>query len=467
MKRLFSYALATAVALLYFSSASQSQPVSSRQGIAPVAVHSKDGKVSGWKIVIPGGRPLATPAISDGKMFVGGGFGSHEFYAFDAATGSLRWIYHTADDGPTAAVVSDGRIVFNTESCELEVITRDGKPLWKKWLGDPLMSMPAIAGGAVYMAFPNSRGDSKYYVAAFDLTSGKELWKNSIASEIITAPVIDGDTVYLATVDGSLVAFDRRDGAKIWEETKNVTSAPAVWNGRCYFSRREATLVSKNGSQVKQQNEMVAERAAGRSGKVKDFTATQRMADYLDYSKRAEASSMERKSMLFDASVGFGVTKGSANVAMMKTNLGQGTVHGIWAYQGSKPFVDRGRVYTSMGNTVISTDAESEIVLWKRTIDQDKTVPLLDSTLTPPAVVNGKVFVASSSGEVFALSADNGEVVWKLDVGEPVAFQPAISGGKIYIATNNGNVYCFETGDPRDDGWQMWGATSSHNGLSR
>ncbi len=33
-----------------------------------------------WKVTIPGNRPLATPAIANGKVFVGGGFGSHEFY---------------------------------------------------------------------------------------------------------------------------------------------------------------------------------------------------------------------------------------------------------------------------------------------------------------------------------------------------------------------------------------------------
>ena len=165
-------------------------------------------------MTIPGGRPLATPAVVDGHVFVGGGFGSHEFYAFDAAIGNLRWVYRTADDGPTAAVFGDGRIVFNTESCELEVITPDGKPVWKKWLGDPLMSMPAIADGMVYMAYPNSRDDGKYYIAAFNLASGKQMWKSPIAGEIITAPVIEGQRVYLATVDGSLVSFDRRDGTQ-------------------------------------------------------------------------------------------------------------------------------------------------------------------------------------------------------------------------------------------------------------
>src|SRR5260370_36143704 len=72
----------------------------------PVAFASKEGK-KGWKVVISGRRPLATPAVVNGKVFLGGGFGSHEFYAFDAKTGKQLWQYQTGHDGPTAAVGAD------------------------------------------------------------------------------------------------------------------------------------------------------------------------------------------------------------------------------------------------------------------------------------------------------------------------------------------------------------------------
>ena len=117
-----------------------------------------EGRLKGWKTRIPGNRPLATPAVVEGRVFLGGGFGSHEFYAFDAKTGKQKWVYKTGDDGPTAAVISGDYIAFNTESCELELITKAGKPLWKKWLGDPLMSMPALGDGRVFQAFPDSQG---------------------------------------------------------------------------------------------------------------------------------------------------------------------------------------------------------------------------------------------------------------------------------------------------------------------
>jgi PQQ-like domain len=282
-----SSAVAAVAALSYFAASTWSQPrIRQVAAIRPVPFQSSDGAITGWKITIPGGKPLATPAVVDGRVFVGGGFGSHEFYALDATSGNPLWNYHTADDGPTAAVVDGPTIIFNTESCELETITRDGKPLWKKWLGDPLMSMPAVADGTVYMAYPNSRGDHRYYLAAFDLQTGKELWKQPIASEIITAPVIEDKRVYVATLDGSLFSFDRQDGAQVIHEARNATSAPAVWNGQVYFSRREQSMVAMNGRSVAQQNEVFAARPIAPAAPVKDMERTKQQADYLDYSKR-------------------------------------------------------------------------------------------------------------------------------------------------------------------------------------
>ena len=214
------------IASLFFAAVaaiwSQNRQAPAPKPPKPVPFQSKDGKITGWKITIPGGRPLATPAIAEGKIFLGGGFGSHEFYAFDANTGDPLWTYQTADDGPTAAVVDNGIIAFNTESCELETLTTSGRRLWKKWLGDPLMSMPALADGQVYMAYPNSRGDHKYYVAAFDVKNGNELWKRPLEGEIITAPVVDRDRLYVATVDGSMLALNRRNGAQLWQEKRNA-----------------------------------------------------------------------------------------------------------------------------------------------------------------------------------------------------------------------------------------------------
>ena len=438
----------------------------------PAPFASKDGKIKGWKLTIPGSKALATPAVVDGKVFVGGGFGSHEFYAFDAATGKRLWTYQTADDGPTAAVVADDYVIFNTESCELEIITKDGKPVWKKWLGDPLMSTPAVADGKVYMAYPDSKGDKQHYLACFDLRTGKEFWKRPIAGEIITAPVVEGGQVYLATMEGTLYCFQRKDGALAWKEKKNATSAPVVWNDHCYFSRREETTSTKGKKKVKQQTEQVARRGTGAKHSIKDLTSTARTADYLDYGKRRN-SPKEGKGQAEDDKVGFGGgKKGDAKIGQGQSNLGQGSVHGIWSYQGSKPFVDKDRLYSAMGDDLLCVDPKTEKVLWKKNLakldEKGKgKAPLLDNVLTPPALVNDKIFVGTSHGDVICLSAKSGQELWRANVGEPVEFQPAVVRGRVYVSTGSGSLFCLETGQAKDDGWRMWGGNSAHNGLAK
>ena len=97
--------------------------------LKPAEFRTPDGK-SGWIMKIPGDKPIATPAYSDGKLFIGGGYGSYEFYAINAETGAVVWQIKTSDDGPTAAVVEDDSVAFNTESCTVIVCdARTGKVL--------------------------------------------------------------------------------------------------------------------------------------------------------------------------------------------------------------------------------------------------------------------------------------------------------------------------------------------------
>ena len=471
----------------------------------PVSFNSTDKKFRGWKVVIPGNRPLATPAVVDGRVYVGGGFGSHEFYAFDAATGKKIWEYKTADDGPTAAAVQDGYVAFNTESCEIEILTVDGKPVWKKWLGDPLMSVPAIGNGKVYQAYPDSKGDHKYYLACFDLKTGAEQWKKPIASEIITTPVLADDQVYLATLDGTLYCFNQKEGQLVWTKKQNATSSPVVWRGECYFSKRKEVMLAQAGKAVLQQNEalgvttnnvVIAQNyalAGGQGGGVaapaagmavfgqpgratnynvdrletKELVETERKADYLDTKKRAALSKQEMANAVNDAAVGFGGNSKGSFGFQAASNVGQATVAGVWAYQGSKPFIGDNRLLSSMGDTLTCVDARSEKVLWKKALHPKGSKPeeLLDSVLTPPALVNGKVFLGTTYGAVLCLSADSGELLWSVNIGEAIQFQPAVAKGRVYVSTSTGHLYCIETGDSKDDGWLMWGANAGHNGL--
>ncbi len=432
----------------------------------PSEFRSRDGRFSGWTVRIPGNCSLATPAIKNGRVFLGGGFGSYDFYAFNAADGSLAWHYQTADDGPTAAVVADDFVVFNTESCELEVLTVEGTPVWKKWLGDPLMSMPAVGGGRIFMAYPDSKRDRRHHLACFELGTGKEYWKTPIDGELITAPVLAEGHIHFSTLGGIIYRVRQTDGHIEWQEPRNATSSPVVWEGECYYSQRKQMIDRHAGHGAVFQTEHISSRSVLNAAH-REYEATSRKADYLDHGKRLHGSARLAASEHLDTKVGFAHAKGDSKMHQAMENLGHSSVHAVWAYQGSKPFVSRGRLYAALGDSISSVDPRSQEVYWKKSVGAEggASDELLDSPLTPPAIANGKLFLGSVDGALHCLSAESGDELWNVSIGEPVVFQPAVAGGRVYLGTDSGSLVCFETGDRNDDGWLMWGADAAHNGL--
>src|SRR6267154_3801913 len=227
-------------------------PATSRD-LEAASFGTPDGR-SGWVLRLPGGRPIATPAYADGMLFVGGGYGTHEFYALDSETGRVIWKIQTGDDGPTAAVVADGMVAFNTESCTLVVVDeRRGRVIWQEWLGDPLMSQPAIDQGVLFMAHPAATGrpakPTQYHpraaspggshrLLAAELSTGRHIWEQEISGDVITAPVISDGTVYFTTFNGSSYALNATDGSVLWVKGNAATSAPVIANGQLYETRK-------------------------------------------------------------------------------------------------------------------------------------------------------------------------------------------------------------------------------------
>ncbi len=409
-----------------------------------------------WKITIPGNRPLATVAYENGMLFLGGGYGSYEFYALNAATGKLVWMFKTGDDGPTAAVVKNGYVVFNTESCIIYVLrAKDGKKVWEKWLGDPLMSQPAVDDENVYMAYPGN--DGSHHLACMKLNTGKEVWDVRIAGDLISAPIIYKNSVYITCFDGTVYRYDKENGKLIWSQKKNATCAPTIYNDKIFVSLREAQNIGKDS--VKQYEGIATLDHTNGNQQQKELWA-KRVAEYLVYGR----SSANRQAQAeLDASVGFSSAPGTAKLDQAQENVGQGSVVGCWAYQGSRPFVKDGYSYNAMGNEVQSINIETGKIKWSQKYDKLTEEGYGGRVFTPPSYANSKIFIGSGSGEIICLREDNGKLLWKEKVDGAISFQPAIANGYVFVSCDNGNLYGIKTGDKNDDGWYMWGGNAEHN----
>lgn len=431
--------------------------------------HTPDGK-DGWQIRLPEGRPIATPAYWDGMIFVGGGYGSHEFYAFDANSGALKWQYKTSDDGPTAAVVESGMCAFNTESCTVFVLdAKTGKLAWKEWLGDPLMSQPAIYKDRLYMAYPGGQGQNNNHsqntqgantkdfndpsythrLLCADLKTGKHLWIQPITADAISAPVINDGKVLLTCQNGTSFCFDALSGKRIWKKDNAGTSAPLATKQGVIFTERE--LRGKDAFE----SVRVADARQGDSLSSFKYDATS--APYL-----ANQSVIGLKGGMvaaLDSSVGFSTAPQSAQLD--KAQIPVGSVVGGWAYQGSRVAARGKNLYNVNSNRINSIGSKGENQ-WNA-VTKGRGISENAQMFSPPALGKEQMYLASANGHILSVNQKDGKVAFNYSTDQPITFQPALADGNIYVGTSNGMVLCLKTGAKDADGWTAWGGNAQHN----
>ncbi|MCB9596581.1 MAG: PQQ-binding-like beta-propeller repeat protein [Sandaracinaceae bacterium] len=387
-----------------------------------------DGDRRGWFARVPGTQALLTPAYSDGAVLLGGGFGSSQFYAYNARSGQALWAASAPDGGPTAAIVEDDRVMFNTESCTLFAIdVHTGEHLWRRWLGDPLMGQPASANGTVFSGHildgrsPGGlrrgttgwgvAGGRRYGFTAMRATDGRPRWTRAITADVMNGPVLDDGSVFFTTMDGHVYHLDQRSGRQRWHRDLAATSAP-------WLHEHEVHVTVRDGES--QERTIVLSRARG------ETLRTMEPVDAPFLHERAD----------------------------------EGGVRNGWAYEGSRPTVVEGRSYQTIGNEVHCRDAATGDLLWRREYTNDPGA----RSASPPAVAGGQLVFGTRQGQIYGLDMDTGLTAWAYDVGEPIAAQPSIAHGWVYAATAQSGLVALEVADPAFDGWHMWGGSAGHNG---
>ncbi len=423
----------------------------------------------GFEIKLPTNTNVPTPIVHRGKLYLSGGFGSKQYYAFDAKTGDFLWGVDLDDDGPSSAAIEDDIMVFNTESCTIFAVDiKTGEHLWSYWLGDPLMSMPTIANGKVFTAYPTG---GKYYqempynklmetlddsilhvppthvMVAFDLHSGNILWQQWIDGDIMTAPVVEDGELYATTLPGTVYKFDMEDGAILTARSARATSAPVFVNGDMVFSKRsdqegeEASEVIVTTSKTMNQNKL---------------RYNEKKADYLN-KKVQEQTSFKQEAADMDAGNGFmGGAPATAQAERSADNVGYANVSSLQSYQGSRTLHSMDKNYNTMGDELVCNDARTGEEFWRIPLDGDlkKAGGFLG---TPPISVGNYIIIATHSGEVKILHATSGKEVRSYNVGEPIRYQPIAVEGWIYVTTTRGKLVAIDTKDSQVDGWPMWG----------
>jgi outer membrane protein assembly factor BamB len=390
----------------------QPVPVEGAMGWSVRLCMTKTGEDHTW--------PL--PATDGERVFVGGPLSYSEFYALRADDGRLAWKTSLGDNGPTPPVVRDRRVYFNTQSCTLYAYdTRNGSKLWSRYLAGTLESIPALAGEEIVTTRPSrhgvpaKNGGNLPALTVLDL-AGRVQNDIDIDGEALGAPILHDGKAYLATRAGTLYCVDLDEGETQWARRCNARGAPWVDDTGIYVATKDALAAYTPKTGIERWTEV----AITPSSRTRDIPTT----------TRPPALRVQK-----------------ANAA--KTDA-------FWR-EGMRPVAVDDMLCIAEGRTLrmFHRVTGAETAWWEIDVD--------GNFVGAPIITGSTVVVATREGQIRAIDARHGEIVWAVDIDRPLGSGVIVDDGKVYAVTRDGRLVCVHTGDLRADGWPMWGGTPEHS----
>ena len=344
-----------------------------------------------------------------------------------------------------------------------------GHPLWTANL--PGQSTPVIANGHLYiMGYVGDGPDLQEILACFDAETGKQLWQQGYSdflSDIIyhryatSSPTIDPETgnVYMQGTQGILAAFTA-DGQKLWDVSMmEVYGRLTFPNGRTASPLMDKDLVITRGITAnwgahgpggdrfyafdKKTGELVW--ASSPADRPHDNSFSLPVLDWLDGRRVFYASTGDGSVVCVNARTGDPIWR----IPLFKAGINSSVlVHNkdkIIAIYGT-PYEPGQMVGMKIPHATPANAAagpvvvpRSEVELWSNELRTSTSSPIL---------VGDTVYLTSEVGNLAAIDANSGKILWKLKLGiEQRNACPIYADGKLYVPILNEPGQKEEGGD--------------------
>ncbi|MGH9875569.1 MAG: NF038122 family metalloprotease, partial [Pyrinomonadaceae bacterium] len=294
-------------------------------------------------------------------------------------------------------------------------------PLGQRWSRDlgAAVSYPVIAGGKVYVTtFP--------YLYALDATTGATVWGpidlvGGTGGGPAVGAAYEAGRIFVVNRSGLLRAFDATTGSQLWSRQlggQAFSSAPTAQGGTVYVSGYPTVFgVSAQDGSITW--------SAPNTGGDNSSPSVSETGVFVSYAcNNAWALSPATGSVLWHhttncfggggkTTVLFGGRVYARGGSLENEALDVGTGIEVATFSASPaPAFNGSTGYFLNGTTLEARDVSSGTLKWSFTGD--------GTIVSAPIVVNGIVYVGSTSGKLYALSESTGANVWIGTVGAPV-----------------------------------------------
>jgi FOG: WD40-like repeat len=254
------------------------------------------------------------------------------------------------------------------------------------------------------------------------ISTPKIVWQTMRLGSVSFSPAIVNGIVYACSSD--LNAFNASTGEQLWTVEGGGDSSPVVQDGVVYTSGHGIAFNASTGAPMWNTSTL-------------QFLGGGRNIIAVAYGYVYEGYSFYAGGSFYGAMTAVNATTGAV-------------VWNVTSSPLSSPAVAEGYIYFGTMQGVLALNAYNGTRLWE--------YPTGDFVYSSPAVVDGRVFLSTASGDLLCLDALTGKNIWGDGTGQNVAYaygpssSPAIANGCVYVGSENGYVYAFNA----SNGAKLW-----------
>ena len=333
----------------------------------------------------------AAPVIGGGMLFAVGTDGT--LTAFDAQTGTRRWVYEA----------------------DLEKALRSS----------------AFGGGASYddgkVYLTNGAGD----VTALNAADGSMLWKVKPSGPLRGSPTLAFGSVFVMTQDNQIFALNAADGSVQWQETGSSTqagvfgvAAPAAGQGTVIAGYSSGEL---NAYRYENGRVLWADALARTSISTSVGSLTDIDADPIIDNGRVYALGQGGRMAAYELVTGQRIWE--LNLAGISTPA----IAGEWIFT----LTDDARLL-AIARSTGKVRWLTQLPRWRD--EKDKKGPIFWSG---PVLAGENLWATNSEGEIYRISIGEGSASLFTDLGKPLSLPPVVANNTLYVLDDSGRITAF------------------------
>jgi outer membrane protein assembly factor BamB len=258
------------------------------------------------------------------------------------------------------------------------------------------------------------------------------VWKVKPAGPLRGAPTIAFGQLFVMTQDNQLIALKIEDGSLVWDESGSNTqsgvfgvAAPAAGQGTIVagYSSGELTAYRYENGRVLWSDALARTNISTTVGTITDIDA-----DPIIDSGRVYALGQGGRMAAYELVTGQRIWE--LNLAGISTPA----IAGEWIFT----LTDDARL--------LAIARSSGRVRWITQLPHFKNEKKKEGPIfwTGPVLAGGQLWVASTRGEVWRVSAGEGSAMLFADIGKPISLAPVVSDGMLYVLDDDGTIRAWK-----------------------